>query len=267
MHIGKKEEMRIDKIAKMGKDISSENMREKKERKKPEKPKEKSRFVKDLIEAVFLALFIISFMVVFVLFFKPLFYLDIKLFHLEDAAGINADQIRKNYSVLISYFAFWNRGKLLLPDFRMSESGRIHFEDCKKIFDQVQYLFIGSGVLLAVFFMIRKKRTKDDIEDRSGQAKLFSSGMLLISGFLLTGIPALIGLMALIDWERLFVSFHRLFFSNDYWLFDPATDPVILILPDGFFFQCLAVILVLVIGSGLICIARAIKIRKADKYG
>ena len=88
-----------------------------------------------------------------------------------------------------------------------------------------------------------------------------------MTGLLLTGIPVVIGIYALIDWEKLFVSFHKLFFSNDYWLFDPATDPVILILPDGFFFQCLAVILVLVIGSGLICIARAIKIRKADKYG
>ena len=96
---------------------------------------------------------------------------------------------------------------------------------------------------------------------------MFSYECLFITGLLLTGIPVLIGLAALTDWERLFVSFHKVFFSNDYWLFDPATDPVILILPDGFFFQCLAVILVLVIGSGLICIARAIKIRKADKYG
>lgn len=221
----------------------------------------------DLLSAVLFALFIISLAVVFVLFFKPLFYLDIKLFHLEKETGLSADQIRRNYSVLISYFAFWNRGQLFLPDFSMSESGRIHFEDCKKIFDLVQYLCIGSGLFLAVLHMMKRKNKTDNEMDPSGQRRLFSSGMLLTSGFLLTGIPVLIGLAALTDWEKLFVSFHKLFFSNDYWLFDPATDPVILILPDGFFFQCLAVILVLVIGSGLICIARAIKIRKADKYG
>ena len=219
----------------------------------------------DLIPAVLLALFILTFAIVFVLFFKPLFYLDIKLFHLEEAAGMSVDQIRKTYNILISYLSFWNRGSLHLTDFSMSESGRIHFEDCKKIFDLVQYLCISSGILLALYGMIRKKTAAESKE--SGYKQLFSSSCLLISGLLLTGVPALIGLAALTDWERLFVSFHQLFFSNDYWLFDPATDPVILILPDGFFFQCLAVILVLVIGSGLICIARAIKIRKADKYG
>ncbi len=230
----------------------------------------------DLILAFLLALFLLSTAITFVLFFKPLFYLDIRLFDLEEAAGLSADQIRKNYDLLISYFAFWNREPLTLPDFSMSGGGRIHFEDCKKIFILVQYLWISSGVILTVLLLLKRRITGekrqpdgkgDEGKNRNKKTRLFSSRTLMISGLLLTGVPALIGLAALTDWERLFVSFHKLFFSNDYWLFDPATDPVILILPDGFFFQCLAVILVLVIGSGLICIARAIKIRKADKYG
>ena len=43
-------------------------------------------------------------------------------------------------------------------------------------------------------------------------------------------------------------------FSNDYWLFDPAADPVILILPDGYFLQCAVLILVLVFIGSLLSI-------------
>ena len=235
-------------------------------------------FPADLACAAVFAVFILSASIVFVLCFRPMFYLDIRLFQLEKEAGLPAETIRNNYDKLIGYFMLWNRKPLTLPDFQMSESGKIHFADCKKIFDLVQILFLLSGVMLLARVMIQKSR-KETFRQVSGQIgfkegmqrihgrPLYSSRCLFITGLLLTGIPAAIGIYALLDWEKLFVSFHKLFFSNDYWLFDPTTDPVILILPDGFFFQCLAVILVLVIGSGLICIARAIKIRKADKYG
>ena len=39
-------------------------------------------------------------------------------------------------------------------------------------------------------------------------------------------------------WDRAFVAFHELAFSNDYWIFDEAFDPVITILPDAFFLHC-----------------------------
>ena len=247
----------------------------------PQKKNSQNRFCgfsKDLAYAAVFAVFILSASIVFVLCFRPLFYLDIPLFQLEKEAGLPAETIRNNYDKLIGYLMLWNRQPLTLPDFQISESGRIHFTDCKKIFDLVQILFLLSGAVLLAWGRILKSR-KETIRQAFGERgrkegiqrihdrPFYSSRCHFITGFLLTGIPAAIGIYALLDWEKLFVSFHRLFFSNDYWLFDPATDPVILILPDGFFFQCLAVILALVIGSGLICIARAIKIRKADKYG
>ena len=231
----------------------------------------KSILCMDLMAGFTLAIFIISFSIVVVLFTKPLFYWDISIFHLENSSGLHSNIIRKNYDIMIRYFIFWNRETLILPNFSMSEAGKMHFEECKELFNLIQFICLGSFFFLALVLMWKKRFIKERKVDRNEggvtQVRLFSSGLLLISGLLLTGIPTLIGIAALNDWEGLFISFHKLVFSNNYWLFDPATDPVILILPDGFFFQCLAVILVMVIGSGLICIARAIKIRKVDKYG
>ena len=47
--------------------------------------------------------------------------------------------------------------------------------------------------------------------------------------------------------------FHRIFFRNDYWLFDSRTDPVILILPDAYFLHCALLILLLIVLGGLFC--------------
>lgn len=54
------------------------------------------------------------------------------------------------------------------------------------------------------------------------------------------------GLAMTIDWEWAFETMHKIFFDNDYWLFDPHTDPVITILPEEFFMHCGIFIVVLI---------------------
>ena len=66
--------------------------------------------------------------------FRPLYYLDMKLLHISDSSGYSNDVIRKNFDALIRYNNIWHTGILNFPDFPMSESGRIHFEEVKKVF-------------------------------------------------------------------------------------------------------------------------------------
>lgn len=195
----------------------------------------------DILRAIVIALFIISLAVVFVLYFRPLYYLDINLFHLDAASGRSAEVVRRNYEALVDYLFFWNRGNLFLPDFSMSEHGRIHFADCKVIFDVIQILCLAAGIAVLAGALRRKHTAR----------------CLRIAGVLTIALPAALGALAAFQWERLFVAFHRILFRNDYWLFDPAVDPVILILPDGFFFQCAVVILVIILAGGIFCLVRA----------
>ena len=66
-------------------------------------------------------------------------------------------------------------------------------------------------------------------------------------------LPAVIGAAVALNWDRTFVTFHEIAFNNDYWLFDPATDPVINILPDLYFLHCAVMILALVILGSILC--------------
>ena len=82
-------------------------------------------------------------------------------------------------------------------------------------------------------------------------------------GTALLAAVAAVGLCGLVGWDRFFVGFHSLLFNNDYWLFDPATDPVILILPDTFFMHCAVMIVALILAvSAVLLILHRILFRR-----
>ena len=193
-----------------------------------------------LLSALCLVMFIFSAAVVVVLNFRLLYYLDITLLGIENETGMNAAQIKANYDALISYNALWFRGELVFPSLPMSESAAIHFREVKRIFDLIQIIFALSGIASLISIIIMKRR---------GKRKY-----LRIAGILTLIIPLILGILAAVDWQHFFVTFHKIAFNNDYWLFDPSTDPIILQLPDMFFFHCAAAILLLVCGGGLICL-------------
>lgn len=192
-----------------------------------------------VLRGVIIAVFIFTLAVTITLFFRPLYYLDITLLNLPEASGLTAEQVRKNYDVMIDYNAFWNKQMLVFPDLPMSQQGRIHFREVKAIFSWIQYICIGSGVITILWSLARRRR--------AGYAHLVTAGILCIT------VPAVLCYAAFFHWEQLFVGFHEMFFSNDYWIFDPRKDPVILILPDSFFFQCAVMILAITFTCGIIC--------------
>ena len=47
------------------------------------------------------------------------------------------------------------------------------------------------------------------------------------------------------NFDRFFVMFHGVFFNNDAWIFNPATDPIINVLPETFFLHCFILFFIL----------------------
>ena len=56
----------------------------------------------------------------------------------------------------------------------------------------------------------------------------------MVSGIILAA-ALVIGILAAVDFNACFIVFHKLFFSNDLWILDPAEDLVINILVEPFF--------------------------------
>ena len=50
-------------------------------------------------------------------------------------------------------------------------------------------------------------------------------------------VVVLVGLAALVGFDSLFLAFHRLSFSNDFWMLDPTRDYLVRMFPQGFWFD------------------------------
>lgn len=194
----------------------------------------------NLLAALVGFLFIFSLSVVLTLNLRQIYYFDIKYQQLETATGLSEETIRENYDTLIDYNLLTKRvSKLEFPDFTMSAQGRTHFAEVKRIFVAIQIMCVISGILF-IAVLIKKGRRRD-------------FGCLKLTSVLTLVIPVVLGAMMALNWNRFFVKFHQIFFKNNYWIFDPATDPVINILPDAFFLHCAAVILLFMLAGCILC--------------
>ena len=203
---------------------------------------------KDILTSISFMIFIISFAIVLTVFFKPLYYSDINRLGIDITSGLSVDTIKENYDILIQYQSIFYQGVLNLPDFVMSNGGRVHFEEVKLIFEIIQVIMIvfGTTSLILIYQQYQKKEFR----------------FLKLTAIITIIIPVIIGALAAIDFNRAFILFHQIVFRNDYWIFDVRYDPVISILPEQFFMHCFMMIIVVVFICVGICFYLYHRIRK-----
>lgn len=196
--------------------------------------------IKQLLTALALTLCIISASVIITLNFRPLYYFDIDYFDLVEKTGYSEEMIRENYDTLIDYNSVFYKDELEFPSLPMSEQGRIHFVEVKNIFVVIQAVLFPISLIGSILGILALKKQKPTY--------------LALTSVLSLALPAVLGLLIAVNWDRFFVIFHEIFFNNDYWIFDYRTDPVIRILPDGFFMHCALMILLLIVIGSLSCL-------------
>lgn len=197
------------------------------------------------------AVFIICIATILTLNCTALYEADIDHYNLVESTGMSRKEIEANYKAMIDYNNLGGPDTLVFPTLTMSEGGRIHFEDVRRVFYAMEYAAIITGIIsLAGILLMQKKK--------------YISYRFWI-GLLTLALPAAAGCYAALAWDSLFVTFHKLLFNNDYWLFDPATDPVINILPDGYFLHCLIMIIAIALAAAVFFLLWYIHGRKALK--
>ncbi len=206
----------------------------------------------DILASLICLVFIIGFAVILTLNFTPLYDMTAESFGVVEASGVPFEDIKENYKILIDYNNLWGPDTLNMPDFPMSETGRIHFEEVKVIFGLFEIIFFASAPLalaVIIYKFIKKQKS-----------------FFLISGVSTVLIPSVLGVLVALNWQWVFVKFHEIAFNNDYWIFDWRTDPVILILPNQFFMICAIMILSIVILLSLALILIYLYFKKKDKH-
>lgn len=197
----------------------------------------------NIAAALIAAVCVICISVTAVVLARPLYYWDTDNLQIPETSGYSKEICIENYDALIDYNLIGGSEKLVFPSFSMSEQGEIHFAEVKEIFITMQVISIAGIILFAGFMLYRKLHRVP----REGTLWMRFTGIVLLSAVIL------IGLAMAIDWQWSFEFMHKVFFDNDYWLFDPKYDPVITILPDRFFLHCgILIVLISVTQSALL---------------
>lgn len=169
-------------------------------------------------------LFLLSLSILLTIYLAWFLYpLEISWLHLTSRVPFQPQIIQHNFNVLMDYLTNPLNQALKMPDFPSSASGIHHFAVVKGLFHLAQGVAI---VTLPIFYLFWKQVIQ------KGFLSLYRRGILIM-----VCLPLVLGLVAVfIGFEQFFTLFHQiLFVGDDTWLFDPANDPVILILPEDYF--------------------------------
>ncbi|PKK38895.1 hypothetical protein ABB02_01830 [Clostridiaceae bacterium JG1575] len=173
------------------------------------------------VAALTLALFLLTSSVLLTLSMKWTYRLSLGEihqveYHLDEATMV------KNYNTLIDY-NFDRQPTLQFEGLPMSAQGAYHFWEVKTIFQgfRMSLWVLGVLALISGFILVKEK----DLRFVG-----WAMGLTVL-------IPFVLGLPILLNFNRVFILFHELVFSNDYWIFDPALDPIIRYLPETLFLR------------------------------
>ncbi len=104
---------------------------------------------------------------------------------------------------------------------------RFHMAEVRELFMGGLAIRAGACVSMALCLVLLVI-LKADMAGMLSRAWFYA---LAVAG----GLAAVIGIAAAVDFNAVFVAFHNVFFDNDLWIFDPAEDYMIRMLPEGLF--------------------------------
>jgi integral membrane protein (TIGR01906 family) len=158
--------------------------------------------------------------------------LEIDWLKLTLQVTITKDDLLKDFNILMTYLTNPLSHRLVMPDFHSSASGLKHFRDVKHLFHLAQAVFL---VLLYPTWRFWK--------NSRAEKSLFLHQKAFGLAAILPVVIAVAG--ALIGFDQFFTLFHEALFPGDTsWLFNPATDPIIWVLPEDYFMHCFIIFFV-----------------------
>lgn len=182
----------------------------------------------DIVLGIFFFLGLVGIGLAIAVNFRPLYYWNIDNYGLEEVSGLDRETIIENYDALIDYCSPFYFGELHFPTLKSSLSGLSHFAEVKVLFNIFYITGLVSIILVTVGFITRHR---DRVISHLKMCAIVS-----------VVIPIILVVICIIDFDALFIAFHKIAFNNNDWIFDPSQDPVINILPEDFFMLCLIVI-------------------------
>ena len=198
----------------------------------------------ELLKGIAAGLFIVSLPVLFVTTSLRWLVSDVgwyragfEKYGVSQTTGMSSDELGKAAEQISRYLLFQRdrvddivvqvRGQTL-PLFNDREDK--HMSDVQALLGRFYTLQVASGVYILLYL------ASAPLWQRRGYWHALG-GQLRWGGTLTLGLFALFGALSLVDFDQLFLQFHEISFSNDFWMLDPTKDRLIMMFPEGFWYD------------------------------
>lgn len=127
----------------------------------------------------------------------------------------------------------------------LSEKELIHLSDVKSLM-QLDYAVASITIILFILSVITLVLLDKSRWQLLAKA-VFRGGVLTIALF------ALIIVLSMCCFDQIFILFHEISFSNDFWILDPASDYLIMMFPGGFFYDVVIIAFCSILVTAIVC--------------
>ena len=142
----------------------------------------------------------------------------------------------KDYYRLVVYLVSFQSNRFSFLNIPISKGGSDHFSEVQwLIHEGLMFLIVALVIFCWSFWKLKKRSQLWQL------TPLYWQGLILL---------VVVAVMSIVSFNDTFLWFHYRVFSNTDWIFNPRTDPIILILNDhffGIFFVCWVIISVILI--------------------
>lgn len=157
-------------------------------------------------------------------------------YNISQNTGLADSELEKVANGLVDYFNS-NEDLVYLtvikdgqPLALFNEREVAHIKDVKGLIWLDYRVLLGTGIYVLIYtFISICWLTKERLRQLAGAA-VGGSGFTL-------GLILVLGIFALLDFDSFFLQFHLISFANDLWQLDPAKDYLIMLFPQGFWYD------------------------------
>ena len=130
-----------------------------------------------------------------------------------------------------------------------------HMSDVKDLYQGVVLArnILAIVCLFALAYLIFKRDQNTAYLTANTYQKVF---------LIMFGVFIIVIAYAFIDFNRFWIGFHRMFFTNELWLLDPRTDLLINLMPEPFFFDIVFRIIVTEIVAFVLLYLLSVRVKK-----
>ena len=173
-------------------------------------------------------------------------------YNVSQTTGLSEAELEKAATGLISYFNSDEEYISLTVDkdgqpFELFNQGEVtHLKDVKELVRLDYRLLLGTAIYVGAYawFCLFRRR------DRRGLARGVVIGSSIALGMIIAmGLGATV-----LDFGQLFTQFHFFAFTNELWMLDPTRDYLIMLFPEGFWYDAVMFFGMIVAGvAGTLC--------------